>query len=160
MIREAAKSVKVDLKNKKLEDEISGSKDDEAYRFLSSIGQILDDVQPVTCNDVQLATFSNRLKVVDVDDEEPGCHPAADRTKTILAARDAREMGADDDTSMEDTAVLDDDAGMCLPNDTGADAAGADKDDDDDSDDEPDGNATSEDSADGSKKKRKGRRAP
>ena len=89
------------LKDKKLEEQISGVKDDEAYHFLSSIAQILEP-EP----DEETAT---PIVIEAVEDKE------TEKLKRILEKRDEL-TGNELDTARKVTlaaelALLDDDAG-------------------------------------------------
>ena len=107
-VSELMPKLKTVLKDKKLEDQIQGTKDDEAVHFFASIGQLLEPGQnkkhTQKTQPLDVATGIERK-----EDEE------TEKIKTILAQRDAPTKAQNEaarQAELEDEAhMLDDDAG-------------------------------------------------
>ena len=107
MVELVARTMKVDLKEGKLEDAISGNKDDEAYQLLSSIGQILD--QP---EDPENESPWDWMEAGA--EEEPAEDEETEIRKNLLDARDCFTVEVDDQALTSEQLLTDDDAGRAL----------------------------------------------
>ena len=105
-VAESTPKLKTKLKDKKLEEQIQGTKDDEAFNFLSTIGQMLDPtISDTAVGDTEIVTDDTDEMVEDDETE---------KRKEILERRDRlapRQSKASTHACLQDEMlILDDDA--------------------------------------------------
>ena len=76
--------MKTELKEKKMEEEISGLKDDECFWFLSSVRKLLDDEMQIAQEDMMALPYANVITVRIGDVSEFKEDKETKRNKEIL----------------------------------------------------------------------------